>query len=128
MLEDSDRDGIPNTIELDLGLNPNSPGDAAGDLDNDGMSNRAEYTAGTDPTNSLSYLKIEENIVLGLSAVQFAAISNRTYSVQYTDSLGTSPWLKLADVPSRSTNFVVELPDSNWTTNRYYRVVLPRQP
>ena len=128
VLEDSDRDGIPNTIELGLGLDPNSTADAAGDLDLDGMSNRAEFLAGTDLNNSLSYLRIEENIVSGLSAVQFAAISNRTYSVQFTDSLGTSPWVKLADVPARSTNFVVELPDLNWATNRYYRVVLPRQP
>ena len=128
VLEDSDRDGIPDVVELGLGLDTNNVADASGDLDNDGMSNRAEYLAGTDPTNSLSYLRIEENIVSGLSAVQFAAISNRTYSVQFTDSLGTSPWVKLADVPARSTNFVVELPDLNWATNRYYRVVLPRQP
>ena len=128
VLEDSDRDGIPDVVELGLGLDTNNVADASGDLDNDGMSNRAEYLAGTDPTNSLSYLRIEENIVSGLSAVQFAAISNRTYSVQFTDSLGTSPWVKLADVPARSTNFVVELPDLKWATNRYYRVVLPRQP
>ena len=128
VLEDSDRDGIPNAFEIDLGLNPDSAADGLSDLDGDGMSNRAEYIAGTDATNSLSYLRIEENIVSGLSAVEFAAISNRTYSVQYTDSLGASPWVKLADVPARTTNFVVQLPDSNWTTNRYYRVVLPRQP
>ena len=128
VLADSDRDGIPDVVELGLGLDTNNVADAAGDLDNDGLSNRAEYLAGTDPTNSLSYLRIDENIASGAAAVQFAAISNRTYSVQYTDSLGGSPWTKLADVAARSTNFVAALPDPNWSTNRYYRVVLPQQP
>jgi len=128
VLEDTDRDGIPNVVEAGLGLDTNNVADAAGDLDNDGMSNRAEFLAGTDATNSFSYLRIEENIVPELAAVQFAAVSNRTYSVQYTDALGTSPWLKLADVAARATNFVVQLPDPAWATNRSYRVVLPRQP
>ena len=127
VMADSDRDGIPDLVEQELGLDTNNVADASGDLDNDGMSNRAEFLAGTDPTNSLSYLKIEENISAGAAAVQFAAISNRTYSVQYTDALG-APWQKLVDVAGRATNFVAELADPNWTTNRYYRVVLPRQP
>ncbi len=128
VMADSDRDGIPDLVELGLGLDTNNVADALGDLDNDGMSNRAEFLAGTDPTNSLSYLKIEENIAAGAAMVQFAAVSNHTYTVQYTDALGTQPWLKLADVPGRTTNFVAEMPDPDWTTNRYYRVVLPRQP
>jgi hypothetical protein len=127
VLADSDRDGIPDLVEQELGLDTNNVADASGDLDSDGMSNRAEFLAGTDPTNNLSYLKIEENISAGAAAVQFAAISNRTYSVQYTDALG-APWQKLVDVAGRATNFVAELADPNWTTNRYYRVVLPRQP
>ena len=34
-------------VETAAGLNPNNPADAAGDLDNDGVSNLAEFLAGT---------------------------------------------------------------------------------
>ena len=44
---DSDSDGIPDNIETTAGLNPNDASDAAGDLDDDGLSNLAEYLNGT---------------------------------------------------------------------------------
>ena len=128
VLEDTDRDGIPNSIEQGLGLSTNNAADAVGDLDLDGMNNRAEYLAGTDPTNSLSYLKVEQSVVPGTAAVQFASISNRTYTIQFTDSLGAGSWSKLEDILARPTNFVHQVADRAWTTNRFYRVVLPAQP
>lgn len=48
---DDDHDGMPATWELNYGLNPNDPGDAVKDLDGDGLSNLAEYTAGLLPDN-----------------------------------------------------------------------------
>ncbi len=44
---DSDSDGIPDKVELDVGLNPNYALDAAGDLDEDNVSNLDEYINGT---------------------------------------------------------------------------------
>ena len=44
---DSDGDGIPDDLELSLGLNPNNPADAFEDLDRDGLSNRDEALGGT---------------------------------------------------------------------------------
>ena len=128
VLEDSDRDGIPNAIELGLGLDPDSAADAAGDLDLDGMSNRAEFIAGTDPANNLSYLKIEQSVVPEASTVQFAGVSNHTYTIQFIDNLAAGTWSKLADLAARSTNFTLQIPDVTWTTNRFYRVATPRQP
>lgn len=128
VLEDTDRDGIPDVVEQGLGLDANSAADAGGDLDQDGMSNRAEVIAGTDPASNLSYLRIDENIAAGAAAVQFAAVSNRTYTVQFSDSLSSGPWQRLADLAARSTNITHTLNDPAWTTNRYYRVVTPRQP
>ena len=46
---DTDKDGIPDKIEIEWGLNPLDPSDAAGDLDGDGFTNLEEYLAGTDP-------------------------------------------------------------------------------
>jgi len=128
VLADADRDGIPDVIEQGLGLDTNSVADAAGDLDGDGMSNRAEFIAGTDPTNSLSYLKIGQSITPGIANVEFAAVSNHTYTVQCTDSFNEGTWSRLRDIVARSTNEVWTLNDPAWTTNRFYRVVTPRQP
>ena len=45
---DSDGDGIPDTVEIQLGLNPNNPADAQEDFDRDGLTNLQEYQLGTD--------------------------------------------------------------------------------
>lgn len=44
---DNDKDGIPDELELNVGLNPNAPSDASGDLDGDGLSNIEEFHLGT---------------------------------------------------------------------------------
>ena len=48
---DSDGDGIPDDVEITLGLNPNDPVDAREDQDGDGLSSLDEYELGTDPNN-----------------------------------------------------------------------------
>lgn len=128
VLEDSDRDGIPNAVEEALGLATNNAADATADLDFDGLSNRDEYVAGTDPTDNQSYLQIEQNIVPGDASLRFASVSNRTYSIQFTEGADLGSWRKLTDVPARPTNAVHLISDPGWTTNRFYRVVTPRQP
>lgn len=52
---DSDHDGIPDKTENALGLNPQDPADAKGDLDGDGFSNLEELEAKTDPKNKDSH-------------------------------------------------------------------------
>ncbi|MDP7323711.1 MAG: hypothetical protein QF632_03040 [Candidatus Woesearchaeota archaeon] len=51
--EDNDRDddGIPNSWELQHGLDPDDPSDAALDNDGDGLTNLEEYTKRTNPNN-----------------------------------------------------------------------------
>jgi uncharacterized protein (DUF1800 family) len=48
-VRDSDDDGPPDLWENAYGLDPLNPGDAVGDLDNDGVINRDEWLRGTDP-------------------------------------------------------------------------------
>jgi hypothetical protein len=57
-----------------------------------------------------------------------AAVSNRTYSVQFTDHLASEAWNRLGDILAQPTNRIETITDLNWTTNRFYRLVLPRQP
>ena len=123
---DTDRDGIADVVETALGLNPNSAADALLDLDGDGMSNLAENQAGTELNNSNSFLRVSLSASNSLANITLATVSNRTYTVQYSDALPAS-WNKLADLVARTNNRVEILSDPNWTTNRFYRVVLPAQ-
>lgn len=127
ILADTDGDGIPDVWESNYFGSPTGA-DHNFDSDGDGMSNGQEYIAGTDPSNGLSYLKIDSLSASGGATVKFGAISNRTYSVQYADELGSGSWSRLADVPARATNRVETILDSNFTANRSYRLVTPRQP
>src|ERR1051326_4497886 len=86
VLADSDGDGLPDIFETGLpGFDPNNPADGARDDDGDGMKNADEYFAGTDPLDPTSNLK---GLLTGPASgtVQFMAVSNRTYTVQFTDS------------------------------------------
>jgi hypothetical protein len=126
MTPDADGDGLPDWFELLYGLNPNA---ANLDPDGDGMSNLQEYIAGTDPLDGQSYLKVNVAAAPGGVQVWFAAVSNRTYTVQYNDSAAGGTWLRLKDVPARETNRVETVPDSGpGVTNRFYRLVTPVLP
>lgn len=46
---DSDGDGMPDAWEIEQGFDPQNASDAFEDSDNDGLSNREEYSAQTDP-------------------------------------------------------------------------------
>ncbi len=125
-LLDADRDGIPDSTEIALGLMTNNAADALLDLDGDGASNLAEYQAGTNPNDTNSYLRVDIQAMNNMANILVAAVSNRTYTVQYSDALPAS-WNKLADLIARATNRVESIKDPNWTTNRFYRIALPAQ-
>jgi hypothetical protein len=129
VLPDADNDGLPDAWELQYGLNPNSPADAQADSDGDTMTNWQEYIAGTDPTDPSSYLKLDAIATSPSEAsLQFMAVSNRTYTVEFTDALGLRSWSKLADLPALPTNYLEILTIPASATNRYYRLLTPRRP
>ncbi len=128
LVPDTNNNRLPDAWEILHGLDPGNPANANLDSDGDGHTNWEEYTAGTDPTNAASYLRVDLPPAGAGTTVRFAAVSNRTYSVLFNTTPGTDPWTKLADVVARDTNRVELIPDPGWSTNRYYRVVTPRQP
>ena len=79
--KESKSTGMP--WEAAYGLATNNLADAALDSDGDGMSNGQEYAAGTDPTNSLSYLKIDSLTAAGGATIAFGVISNSSSSCSY---------------------------------------------
>ena len=121
---DTDADGLPDDWETAYGLNPQSAADRLLDADGDGMSNAAEYTAGTNPTDPSSYLKIEALTGSLPAAITFGAVSNKTYAVEFVDQLGLA-WNRLAAISARTNNHVEHITDPGFTTNRFYRVATP---
>lgn len=88
---DADGDGMPDGWEnLYAFLNTTNAADAALDHDGDGLSNLAEYLAGTLPDDPLSYLKLTSITVGGTSGVQitWGSATNKFYTVQRTAALG----------------------------------------
>ena len=95
---DTDGDGMPDAWEIANGLNPNF-NDAGLDPDGDGMTNLQEYLAGTDPhlpNSNLRLFSLSEGG--GNFYFNFVAVSNKTYTVQYRNSLSTGSWVRLQDV------------------------------
>jgi hypothetical protein len=129
---DYDGDGLPDLWELAYGLNPRAAADAALDSDGDGMTNLDEYLAGTDPQDRSSVLKLE-SIVLspeqGAALLRFLAISNRTYTLEGTDSLDTLNWQSLTNLQAGPTNGSLEIsaPLPAYPGG-YYRLVTPQRP
>jgi hypothetical protein len=75
--EDSDGDSIPDDWEQYYGLNPNAASDAIIDTDGDGVSNKDEYLAATNP-------QIRDNIKPALGS-NLAGISDWTSQMPFTD-------------------------------------------
>jgi CubicO group peptidase (beta-lactamase class C family) len=133
VLADSDSDGLPDAWELAHGFPTNSAANAALDSDGDGVSNAQEYEAGTNPTNALSYLKVD-SLALDHAAgarLTFFAMSNKTYAVESRLALEATAWTRVADVTAAASNRVVEITDasvSGTDGQRFYRLATPRYP
>jgi len=125
---DTDGDGIPDAAERLMGLNPADPADAALDPDGDGMSNLQEYLAGTDHLDPNSKLRLDQIIVAGNITVSFQAVANRSYSVLYNDSLVTTAWLKLTNVPAQTVSRTISVQDTRAAKSRFYRLATPALP
>ena len=133
VLADSDGDHVPdlwmvqsfghtNGLAADLSR-------AGDDPDRDSMSNRAEYIAGTDPRDKMSYLKVDVNRSgdADIVMLQFLAMSNRSYSVQFKASWVAGSWTNLEELTAAPTNRLVILTDLlSPKEGRFYRLATPR--
>lgn len=125
---DTDGDGMPDAWESANGTLVNVA-DAHADPDEDGMTNWQEFLAGTHPNNAADVLQ-----VLSVSALPaaltlgFHAVSNRTYTVLYKDTVSAGDWSKLTDVPAATANRMVLVTDQPVGAARFYRLVTPAAP
>jgi len=78
------------------------------DADDDGIPTGDEYIMGTDPTNPVSYLHLDQISLEGSSCTMaWPCASNRVYDVQYGLTLSTGTWASAQGL----TNLV---PESGW--------------
>jgi hypothetical protein len=126
VLPDNDGDGMADAWEIQYGFGTNSAADAFLDLDGDGMINRDEYVAGTDPTDPLSVMKLSLTTT-NAALLQFAAQPNITYRVEYRTNLTTTLWNTLTDITAQSLvrTVQVNVPTPPPERQRYYRVAVP---
>lgn len=125
---DSDGDGMDDSWELaNFGTLSR---DGTVDFDSDGVSDLNEFLAGTNPTDSASYLRLDVNAHTSTTCLLgFRAVAGKTYTVQYRDLVDNGPWQKLADIPAQLASGPYSVTDTTVESSatRFYRVVTPAQ-
>lgn len=125
VLPDFDGDHMPNEWESAHAFLANDAGDALLDFDNDGSSNLAEYLAGTDPTSPADRLALQARLgAEEMAVLEFEAVSNKTYAIEFCDSLHGGEWSLLRALSAATTNRWISLRERA-TQNRFYRLVTP---
>jgi hypothetical protein len=94
--------------------------------DGDDLTNVQEFTAGTNPNNAASVLKVGEVAASGNDiVVSFATVSGRTYRLERSDTLQGDSWTAVQSGIA-GTGSIVQVTDANAAaqTRRFYRVVV----
>lgn len=125
-----DQDRTGDAWEIQFGLSPTDPTDAARDDDEDGQTNLQEFLAGTDPRDKNSVLRIDriEQLANG-TALSFLAQTNRGYTLQFKESLDRGEWQTVAQVAAEGNTIqALTVVDSRpASAERLYRLIAPPQ-
>ena len=116
--DDDDGEGVLDVDEVAGGTNTKDP-----DTDDDSQNDLEESIAGTTGTDSNSFFRIDDNIIMNPGDVSFDTVTGRVYSVDYTDDLNADPqvWMSLlSNFPGIGSPITVSDPDD--ATNRNYRI------
>jgi alpha-glucosidase len=147
---DTDADGIPDSLEIAYGLDPNDPTDAAQDASGDGLSNRLkilagldpmiadndgdgasdadEWLAGTDPLNPedalIGMAMPNPAAPVGVWSMVWPTVTGRTYTlISSTNLIDANSWSNVAAHTDFSgTGGPVQIDLENQPSNAFYRL------
>lgn len=126
---DTDGDGLPDAWEMRYGLNPHSVlgvDGPEGDPDNDGFDNQLEFLSGTSPRNPNSYLKFSPlQRTSGTTQLTFRTVPQRSYTIEYRDTLSSGAWRPLQRISSSSEAAEIRVTDVFSGAQRFYRLTTP---
>jgi len=93
----------------------------------DGLTNLQEYQMGTNPRDAHSGLQFTSIARAGANVLlTFNAVSNFTYSVEYSDLLVGNSWHTFQTISAVQTNRVLQFTvPANAATQRFYRLLTP---
>lgn len=125
-LADLDANGLPDSWERE---HFGAPGTALGapeaDPDGDGMSNFAEYVAGTDPLNANDVLRLGRPQIRGSDIiVTFSSVVGRCYRLEQTSDLSSGSWATVDELPGTGDQLVLTDPGAAGNTSRFYRLLV----
>jgi hypothetical protein len=125
---DYDFDGLADTFQRQYFPRFTVPeADPAADPDGDGFVNSSEYRAGTNPTNSVSFLKIDSVIhTVAGATITWRSVAGRRYQLSYREVLTDMAWTSVGSPLTASGATTQQLDAGGVMGNRFYRVeVLP---
>jgi sialidase-1 len=102
--------------------------DPNADADKDGMSNEAEFSAGTNPNDPNNLLKLEIKKDESGATICFQAVSNKSYSLQSTSNLTLGDWQRKQDFPAASSNAAISAPLHLTNGSEFFRLITPQSP
>jgi hypothetical protein len=121
---DLDQDALPDDWEV--AYFGNLQRDGTGDYDSDGVSDRDEYRAGTNPSsNPVFTLLTLTKLTTGEVTLIWSAIPGRTYRVQFKNTVDDPAWTYLpGNVASTGSQASAMDSTADMASQRFYRVVM----
>jgi hypothetical protein len=117
-------DGIPDSWRLRyFGTVSNQLSAATADADGDGVSNYAEYVAGTDPTDPKSYLHVSQQSysTQGFN-LHWPSVAGKTYVIESSPVIFGGAWTPVSTVTG--TGGDMQIQDSPGSQHQFYRVMV----
>jgi hypothetical protein len=124
LVADHDFDGLSDKFQRQYFSRFTLPqADPGADPDGDGFINRFEAGAGTNPTNNVSFLKIDSvTHTMAGTTVTWRSVPTRTYQLYYQPALGGGPWTA-AGAPITATGDITQRLDPAGLTGARFYVV-----